>query len=218
MRHREKWRLALDMLDEITVEWGLPRRPVVADAGYGDATEFRLGLTERGLTYVLAVSSTATAHPAAAVPVTPAWKGSGRPPLSRYPDKPVDLKRLVMAAGRSAGRFVVWRHGSRKSAGNPTARMRSRFLALRVRPANRNIPRGADGSLPECWLLAEWPPGELEPTDYWLSTLPPDIRLRDLVRPRSGGASSMTTANSKPASAWTTSKAAVGSVGTATSP
>jgi SRSO17 transposase len=31
-------------------------------------------------------------------------------------------------------------------------------------------------------LLAEWPPHEPEPTDYWLSTLPPDTRLRDLVR------------------------------------
>lgn len=62
-RHREKWRLALDMLDEVTAEWGLPQRPVVADAGYGVATEFRLGLTERGLTYVLAVRADATAHP-----------------------------------------------------------------------------------------------------------------------------------------------------------
>ncbi|GDY33939.1 hypothetical protein GTS_55720 [Gandjariella thermophila] len=182
VRHREKWRLALDMLDEVTAEWGLPARPVVADAGYGDATEFRLGLTERGLVYVLAVSPTATAHPAHAVPVTPAYRGNGRPPLPRYPDKPQDLKTLVTDAGRSAGRYVVWRHGSRKSASNPTASMRSRFLALRVRPANRNIPRGADGSLPECWLLAEWPPGEPEPTDYWLSTLPADIALRDLVR------------------------------------
>ena len=60
--------------------------------------------------------------------------------------------------------------------------MRSRFLALRVRPANRDIPRAPDGSLPECWLLAEWPPGEAEPTDYWLSTLPADTPLRDLVR------------------------------------
>jgi SRSO17 transposase len=182
VRHREKWRLALDMIDEVTGQWGLPQRPVVADAGYGDATEFRLGLTERGLTYVLAVSPTATAHPAEAMPVTPAWKGTGRPPQPRYPDPPQDLKSLVMAAGRSAGRYVVWRHGSRKTAGNPTASMRSRFLALRVRPANRNIPRGIDGSLPECWLLAEWPPGEPEPTDYWLSTLPADVRLRDLVR------------------------------------
>jgi hypothetical protein len=41
VRHREKWRLALDMLDEITDQWGLPPRPVAADAGYGNATEFR---------------------------------------------------------------------------------------------------------------------------------------------------------------------------------
>lgn len=182
IRHREKWRLALDMLDEVTGEWDIPRRPVVADAGYGDATEFRLGLTERGLVYVLAVTPTATAYPAQAVPTTAAWVGNGRPPGPRYPDKPVDLKTLVLAAGRSAGRFVVWRHGSRKSPGNPTASMRSRFLALRVRPANRTIPRASDGSLPECWLLAEWAPGEPEPTDYWLSTLPADVRLRDLVR------------------------------------
>ncbi|SDP98968.1 DDE superfamily endonuclease [Lentzea jiangxiensis] len=170
------------MLDEVTDAWSLPQRPVVADAGYGDATEFRLGLTERGLTYVLAVSPAATAHPADAVPVTPPWAGNGRPPGPRYQDKPVDLKTLVMNAGRSAGKFVVWRHGTKKSPGNPTASMRSRFLALRVRPDNRNIARAADGSLPECWLLAEWPPGATEPTDYWLSTLPADIRLRDLVR------------------------------------
>ncbi|GGN30265.1 hypothetical protein GCM10011609_87950 [Lentzea pudingi] len=155
VRHKEKWRLALDMLDEVTTKWGLPQRPVVADAGYGDAAEFRLGLTERGLTYVLAVRADATAHRAEAVPTAAAWVGNGRPPGPRYQDKPVDLKTLVMNAGRSAGRFVVWRHGSKKSPGNPTASMRSRFLALRVRPASRNIPRAADGTLPECWLLAE---------------------------------------------------------------
>jgi SRSO17 transposase len=60
--------------------------------------------------------------------------------------------------------------------------MTSRFLALRVRPANRGIPRQPDGSLPECWLIAEWPPGRPEPTDYWLSTLPADTPLRELVR------------------------------------
>nr|WP_281276719.1 transposase [Saccharothrix variisporea] len=108
---------------------------------------------------------------------------TGRPPTkTTYPDKPVTAKTLITEAGRSAGRFVVWRHGSRKSAGNPNATMRSRFLALRVRPANRNIPRAADGSLPECRLPAEWPTGQPEPTDYWLSTLPTDIRLRNMVR------------------------------------
>ncbi|WP_433192276.1 transposase [Nocardia sp. CA-107356] len=52
---------------------------------------------------------------------------------------------------------------------------------LRVRPANRNIARGPDGSLPECWLLAEWATGAPEPTDYRLSTLPASIPLPNLV-------------------------------------
>ena len=54
VRHREKWRLALDMLDEMIDEWGLPKLPVAADSGYGDCTLFRLGLAERGLRYVVA--------------------------------------------------------------------------------------------------------------------------------------------------------------------
>ena len=82
--------------------------------------------------------------------------------------------------------------------GNPTAAMTSRFLALRVRPANRDIPRAADGTLPECWLLAEWPPGTAEPTDYWLSNLPADTPLPTWSAwPRSAGGSNTTTANSK---------------------
>jgi len=48
--------------------------------------------------------------------------------------------------------------------------------------ANRDIPRADDGSLPACWLLAEWPPHADEPTDYWLSTLPPDTPIAEIVR------------------------------------
>jgi len=187
VRHREKWRQALDMLDEITGEeraggWGLHRQPVVADAGYGDCTEFRLELEARGLPYVVAVKATTSAYPAEAEPVTPPYRGRGRPPVPRYRQNPSTLAALALGAGRRALRRVTWRHGTRKTAGNPTAAMTSRFLALRVRPANRDIPRGADGALPECWLIAEWPAGHAEPTDYWLSTLPADTPLRELVR------------------------------------
>ncbi len=77
---------------------------------------------------------------------------------------------------------MSWRQGTKQSKGNPAATLRTRFLVRRVRPANSDIPRNSDGHLPGCWLLAEWPPGEPEPTDYWLSTLPAGIRLRDLVR------------------------------------
>ncbi|GAA0922094.1 hypothetical protein GCM10009559_05310 [Pseudonocardia zijingensis] len=187
VRHREKWRLALDMIDRILGEerdggWGLPARTVVADAGYGDTTEFRLGLAERGLGYVVAVKPTTSAYPVDAVSTAPPYTGRGRPPTPRYREDPTNLAGLARAAGRDALRRITWRHGSRKNAHNPTAAMRSRFMALRVRPANRDIPRGPDGSLPECWLIAEWPPGEPEPTDYWLSNLPADTPLRTLVR------------------------------------
>jgi SRSO17 transposase len=182
VRHREKWRLALDMLDEMIDTWGLPKLPVAADSGYGDCTLFRLGLTERGLRYAVQVDPTATAHPGHAAPVTAPYTGRGRPPKPAYPDPPVTFKGLVLAAGRDTARQVTWRQGSRRTKTNPTAAMRSHFLRLRIRPANRDIPRGSDGSLPEVWLIAEWPPDAEEPVKYWLSNMDTRTSLKTLVR------------------------------------
>jgi SRSO17 transposase len=195
VRHREKWRLALDMLDEMLTPadsdstgdsvggWGLPKRPVVGDSGYGDAAEFRLGLTDRGLPYVLQVDPTAIAQPADAVPAQSARPaGRGRPPTPRYPTKPVTLRELALAAGQGACRRITWRNGSKKTKDNPTAAMRSHFLAIRVRPASRHIPRQPDASLLDEWLIAEWPPDKPEPVKYWLSTLNQRTPLKTLVR------------------------------------
>lgn len=182
VRHREKWRLALDMLDQAIGQWGLPKLPVTADSGYGDATLFRQGLADRGLAYVVQVDPTATAHPGDAVPVTPPYPGRGRPFRPAYPDPPTTFKALVLHTGRAAVRQVTWRHGRRHSPGNPTAAMRSHFLRLRIRPANRDIPRSLDGSLPECWLIAEWPPDAPEPVKYWLSNMDTRTSLKTLIR------------------------------------
>jgi SRSO17 transposase len=182
VRHREKWRLALDMLDEMTGTWGLPKRPVAADSGYGDAALFRQGLDERGFSYVLQVDPDALAHPGDAAPVTPPYTGRGRPRVPTYPDAPKSLKDLAIAAGRRTCRKVTWRTGTKTTKTNPAAAMRSHFLALRVRPANRNIPRAADGTLPDVWLIAEWPPDADEPVKYWLSNMNPRTPLKTLVR------------------------------------
>jgi SRSO17 transposase len=192
VRHREKWRLALEMTGEMTGPggWGVleestsaggARPVVVADAGYGDNTTFRLDLEARGWRYVVAVKGTTSAHAHDAVPETMAYGGLGRPSVPRYRAKPLSLRQLAIAHADQI-REVTWRHGTRATKGNPTAAMTSHFLAIRVRPANRDIPRAADGSLPECWLLAEWPPDADEPTDYWLSTLPADTPIAELVR------------------------------------
>jgi SRSO17 transposase len=173
VRHREKWRLALDMLDEL-LEWGLERRVVQADGGYGDITAFRVGLEQRELHYVVQVKGTTSAHPADAVPVTQAYEGRGRPPKPRYPETPSNLRALVLAAGAHAARPVTWREGDRGP-------LTSRFVASRVRPAN-DAQRQHDGVLPERWLLAEWPAGKDEPIKYWLSNLPADTPLTRLVQ------------------------------------
>lgn len=173
VRHREKWRLALDILDEL-LAWGLERRVVQADGGYGDITAFRVGLEERDLRYVVQVKGTTSAQPADAVPVTPAYRGRGRPPTARYPDKPSSLRALALAAGADAVRPITWREGDRGP-------LTGRFVALRVRPAN-DAQRTDDGTLPERWLLAEWPAGKDEPVKYWLSNVPADTPLAELVR------------------------------------
>ncbi len=170
VRHSEKWRLALEMIDEMTGAggWGVleqitaaghARPVVVADAGYGDNTTFRLELADHGFAYAVAVKGTTSAYAQQAVPQTMAYGGRG-----------------------SQARAVTWRRGAKAAKGNPAAAMTSHFLAIRVRPANRDIPRADDGSLPECWLLAEWPPQADEPTDYWLSSLPEDTPIAGLVR------------------------------------
>lgn len=179
--HRPKWQMALEMIDEL-IEWGRTPPAVIADAGYGDTTAFRQGLTDRQIGYVVAVKGATSAYPADAVPETAPYTGRGRPPVPRYPDPHQSCRNLAVAAGRAALKTITWRHGTRTHPDNPAAAMHSRFLAVAIRPANRGITAAADGSLPQAWLLAQWPTGADEPTDYWISTLDPSTPLKELVR------------------------------------
>ncbi len=175
VRHRPKWELALEMFDELAA-WGLVPPLICADAGYGENGAFRTSLTERGLPYVVQVKSSTSLHPADAAFALPAYSGRGRPPVhASYRSAPVQAKDLVATLDAEAFEQVSWRTGSRGT-------LSSRFTAIRVRPANRNLPRNPDGSLPACWLLVEWPNGAAEPTDYWLSTLPETTPTTELVR------------------------------------
>jgi len=179
--HRPKWQMALEMIDEL-ISWGRTPPVVVADAGYGDTTAFRQGLTARQIGYVVAVKAATTAYPGDVIPETAPYSGRGRPPLPRYRDPHQSCRDLAIAAGHANLKTVTWRYGTRTDPDNRTAAMRSRFLAVAIRPANRDITPADDGSLPQAWLLAEWPTGADEPTDYWISTLDADTPLKELVR------------------------------------
>jgi SRSO17 transposase len=176
IRHVPKWQLALEMIDELR-GWGLEPPVVLADAGYGEITKFRVGLEERELSYVLQAKGKTSAYAEGVRPELPAYAGAGRPPKPRYRQERSSLRELALAAGPEAAVEVTWREGSK-------GELRSRFLALRVRPANvglRNRASREGAELPLGWLLCEWPEGAEEPVKYWLSNLPEDTSLERLV-------------------------------------
>src|SRR3954467_3291971 len=167
--------IALDQIGQALAD-GVPPGVVVTDAGYGNDTDFRDGVTAQGLPYVAGIQGTTSLWPPGAGPLPAKPRsGRGRPPqrLPRAPE-PQPLAAETLAAGLPAGawKVVTWREGT-------AGELSSRFAAARVRPAHgdttRSEPRAAE------WFLAEWPEGESEPTKYWLSTLPGTATLEELV-------------------------------------
>jgi SRSO17 transposase len=159
------------------VEQGIPNAPVLADAAYGNDSQFREGLTDLHLLYAVGVHENMTVWPQGETPQPkPRRPGKGRPPTRLHRDaehRPAAVQELALALPEQAWKTVTWREGTRH-------KMKSRFAAVRVRPAHRDHLRSEP--YPQEWLLIEWPKGETEPTKYWLSTLPPQNRLTALVR------------------------------------
>jgi SRSO17 transposase len=84
VRFERKWEIALEQLDE-ALKWAVRRHVVLADAGYGDAREFREAVRERGLHYLMGVQGTHKVWPPGAQPRQPP-KVAGRSgrPRTRY--------------------------------------------------------------------------------------------------------------------------------------
>jgi SRSO17 transposase len=168
--------IALEQIRGAVAE-GIPTAPVLGDAGYGNDTQFRDGVTGLSLPYVLGVSSATTFWKPGEGPLPKKpWSGRGQPPkrLRRDADhQPVSVLALALSLPTKAWKKVTWREGTKHP-------LRSRFALLRVRPAHRDEKRTEPR--PEEWLLIEWPKGEAEPTKYWLSTLPGETKIQDLVR------------------------------------
>jgi SRSO17 transposase len=171
-----KPQIALEQVQK-AVEQGIPVAPVLADAAYGNDSQFREGLRGMGLEYVVGVQKSTTVWTSGTAPL-PArrWKRIGRPPTLLRRDKqhqPVALKQVAESLPARAWKSVGWREGTKQ-------KLRSRFAALRVRVAHRDYWRSERPA--EEWLLIEWPSEESEPTKYWLTTRAVESKLADLVK------------------------------------
>src|ERR671939_461537 len=129
---RTKPAIALDQIGQALAD-GVPPGVVVTDAGYGNDTDFRDGVTAAGLAYVAGILGTTGLWPPGAGPLPAAPRsGRGRPPrrLRRDPEhRPVAAKELALGLPAGAWKAVTWREGT-------AGELASRFAAVRVRPAH----------------------------------------------------------------------------------
>ena len=173
---RTKPEIAMDQI-RAAIDAQVPHGVVLADAAYGINTEFRDGLTQLHLQYVVGVQSSLTVWEPGKQPLPAKTKGKmGRPPrlLHRSADhQPISVKQLATSLPSATFRHVTWREGTGR-------KLRSRFAAVRVRPAHRDYEQAEPRA--EEWVLIEWPRREAEPAKYWISTLPANTDLKALVK------------------------------------
>jgi len=175
---KPKWQIALDLLDTVREE-GLPHAAVVADAGYGAASEFRAGLEARGERYLVGLTGEEAVfadppHWVAATPKSP----RGRPPTRAYlaedAPRPIAVSTLAATLPRTP---LSWRTGTKGA-------LAAEFAWVRVWIAHdwqRGVP--VDELVPAeeaaRWLLVEWrTDGTIK---YALSNLPAETAMSQAV-------------------------------------
>jgi SRSO17 transposase len=168
IKFKTKPEIALEQI-RWACEAGLPRGVGLMDTAYGNDSRLRAGMTELGVPYVAGI-----------LPNTLMWRSGSGPrrkgkPLSNTGrrDEPdlISAKQVARGLPKQAWRTVKWREGSADW-------LSSRFARVRVRVGhNKRIPEKLSAE----WLLIEWPEGDVEPTKYWLSTLPEDVSFQRLV-------------------------------------
>ena len=176
VEHEPKWRTALRLLDR-ALDWDLPKHVVLADAGYGDAGEFRQGIRQREMSYVVGINGAAVVWPPGQMPTPPPAKkpGSMGRPKAKWTDGDAQastIAELASALPARAWRKVTWKPGMK-------TRRTGRFAAVRIRTAHRHCNGAPPGD--EQWLLCERRPGDKAQEKYYLSNLPKKTALRRLV-------------------------------------
>jgi SRSO17 transposase len=166
--------------------WRVRRAPVLGDCAYGNNTELRDKLYSSDLEYVLSVTPDTTVFCAETKFIAPAPRsGPGRRSENPRPDRDAEsIGALIARLGEKQLKTVTFRDGP---DGKP---VKSRFAFVRVRAAHHWRAHdgrgrwGKGGVIPprEEWLIAEWPKGKPEPTDYWLSNLPASTKPGRLAR------------------------------------
>jgi SRSO17 transposase len=173
---KTKPELGVELVDR-AVGWEVPAAPVLGDQAYGDDSKLRERLDAAGREYVLSVGVATTVFAPETVFALPERRGkTGRSRSRLRPDRePESIGALIARLGSNSAQTVTFRDGPDRRP------VTSRFVFTRARTLKR-WTNGATQQPREEWLIAEWPDGRDEPTDYWLSNLPADTEPERLAR------------------------------------
>ena len=183
VQFKTKPELAVELVEQ-AAGWNVEKAPVLGDCAYGNNTELREELHAAGLQYVLSVSPETTVFaPETAFEVPSNAGKTGGHYLRPRPDRdPESIGALVSRLREGCLETVSFRDGPH---GKP---VKSRFAFVRVRAAHywrASVGKWANAqeTTPrEEWLIAEWPKGAEQPTDYWLANLPASTNPGQLAR------------------------------------
>jgi len=170
--YKSKWQIALDEIDRVTAS-GVKFGDVLADAGYGGGSEFRHGLTKRGLKWAVGIQSNQGVYPAD-VELETKKKSGGRPRTHPIPSaKSVFAEAYIASLGPEAFRKISWRRGTKGV-------LKAEFAITRVKVADgdrvserKRLPGQT------AWLICE----RRTPEDlrYYLCNYPENTSERQLV-------------------------------------
>lgn len=169
LAHKTKLVIALEQLD-LAIAAKFEIECVLADAGYGESTEFREEIASRGLYYSVGVGKNVkvfTSPPTFEETTTPS-----RPQLAPGSSTPKTVEEVVDEASPREWKRIAWREGVK-------GKLQAEFLIKRVAPSHR-WDRGRKSE--EVWLICERTLGANSVRKYFLSNLPSATERKELVR------------------------------------
>jgi SRSO17 transposase len=168
---QKKWQIAIALLDE-ALSWELAPRLVLADAGYGDSTEFRDALVARGCPYLVGICGEHVTWPPGSNPRPPRRSTTVGRPRTQYRDgnrKPRTIAEVAKDLDYRAYSCVDGK-GEIKTG---------HFAFARVHLAERHT-KGRPPS-EEVWLIGEHRPGNDE-YKFYVSNLTSTKTKSELAR------------------------------------
>lgn len=155
---KTKIQLALEMIER-AARSEVPGEIILADAAYGDASEFRNTVRLLGFDFAVGVQST--------------LRVVRLDSHDCVNQKPETAAQLVERLGPKAFRKLTWREGS-------NSKLSSRFCFTRVKVAEDDGAPLAEHE--PLWLIAEWLDGEIAPSKFLLTTLGRRMSKKQIVR------------------------------------